>query len=191
MAEKQTVELIKLFREQMEQQMQQHKRDMDTLLKLFANAVPEQRMAQVFLTNQTATIYKQLANLATQQNPPKDINNLTMDEIVDFMKEQFDPKPFIVRERFKFWSDMQRKPGETLQELAARIRQDAATFDFPSITNPQDDVLRQRFICSVNNEAVLKALFKIKDTELDFARAVQVAIETEDAAKVAKETVYG
>ncbi|KAK7091479.1 hypothetical protein V1264_009152 [Littorina saxatilis] len=156
-----------------------------------ANSVPEQRKAQVFLTNQTATVYKQLANLATQQNPPKDINSLTMDEIVKFMKEQFDPKLFIVRERFKFWSDMKRKPGETLQELAARIRQDAATCDFPSIKNPQDEALRQRFICSVNNEAVLKTLFKIKDTELDFARAVQVAIETEDAAKVAKETVYG
>uniref|UniRef100_A0A0L8FPJ9 Uncharacterized protein n=1 Tax=Octopus bimaculoides TaxID=37653 RepID=A0A0L8FPJ9_OCTBM len=113
MAEKQTVELIKLFREQMDKQMQQHQRDMDALLKLFgarqvegdpsgyfsaastmvsippfaafdsatdlwpdywsrfrtfvaANAVPEKRMAQVFLTNQTATVYKQLANLATQ-----------------------------------------------------------------------------------------------------------------------------
>nr|KAG5685748.1 hypothetical protein BaRGS_011066 [Batillaria attramentaria] len=44
-------------------------------------------------------------------------------------------------------------------------------------------LLRQRFICSVNNEAVLKALFKVKDTELDFAKAVKIAIETEDAAK--------
>ena len=155
-----------------------------------ANAVPEQRQEQVFLTNQTAAVYKQLANLATQQTPPKDINKLTMSEIVNFMKEQFDPKLFIVRERFKFWSDMQRKPGETLQELAARIRQDAATCDFPSIEDPQDEALRQRFICSVNNEAVLKALFKVKDTDLTFARAVQVAIETEDAARVAKETVY-
>ena len=155
-----------------------------------ANAVPEQRQAQVFLTNQTAAVYKQLANLATQQTPPKDINKLTMPEIVNFMKEQFDPKLFIVRERFKFWSDMQRKPGETLQELAARIRQDAATCDFTSIEDPQDEALRQRFICSVNNEAVLKALFKVKDTDLTFARAVQVAIETEDAARVAKETVY-
>ena len=155
-----------------------------------ANAVPEQRQAQVFLTNQTAAVYKQLANLATQQTPPKDINTLTMSEIVNFMKEQFDPKLFIVRERFKFWSDMQRKPGETLQELAARIRQDATTCDFPSIEDPQDEALRQRFICSVNNEAVLKALFKVKDTDLTFARAVQVAIETEDAARVAKETVY-
>ena len=155
-----------------------------------ASAVPEQRQAQVFLTNQTAAVYKQLANLATQQTPPKDINKLTMSGIVNFMKEQFDPKFFIVRERFKVWSDMQRKPGETLQDLAARIRQDAATCDFPSIEDPQDEALRQRFICSVNNEAVLKALFKVKDTDLTFARAVQVSIETEDAARVAKETVY-
>ena len=156
-----------------------------------ANAVPDSRKAQVFLTNQSSSIYKQLANLAAQQSPPKGINDLSMDEIVNFMKDQFDPKRFIVRERFKFWSDMQRKPGESLQELAARIRQDAATCDFASIKDPQDEALRQRFICSVNNEAVLKALFKIKDDELNFARAVQVAIETEDAAKVAKETVYG
>ena len=123
-------------------------------------------------------------------DPPKDIHKLKMGEIENFLKEQFDPKRFIVRERFKFWSDMQRKPGETVQELAARIRQDAATCDFPSIKNPQDEALRQRFICSVNNEAVLKAVFKISDDQLDFAKAVQVAIETEDAAKVAKETVY-
>nr|KAG5702950.1 hypothetical protein BaRGS_034723 [Batillaria attramentaria] len=31
----------------------------------------------------------------------------------------------------------------------------------------------------------------VKDTELDFAKAVKIVIETEDAAKVAKETVYG
>ncbi len=156
-----------------------------------AHSIPEERKAQVFLTNQTSTTYKLLANLADQQTPPKDINLLTMDEIVNFMKDQFDPKRFIVRERFRFWSDMERKPGETIQELAARIRQDAATCDFASIKDPQDEALRTRFICSVNNEAVLKALFKIKDDELDFARAIRIAVETEDAAKVAKETVYG
>lgn len=59
-----------------------------------ANTMPDQCKAQAFLTNQMATIYKHLANLATQQNPPMDINKLTMEEI--FMKEQFDPKCFIV-----------------------------------------------------------------------------------------------
>ena len=114
-----------------------------------------------------------------------------MANISDFMKSEYDPKRFVVRERFKFWSDMSRKPGETLQELATRIRQDAATCDFSSIKDPQDEALRQRFICSVNNEAVLKALFRIKVDDLTFAKAIQTAIETEDAAKVAKETMYG
>ena len=45
--------------------------------------------------------------------------------------------------------------------------------------------------CSINNEAVLKALFKVKDKELTFSRAIEIAVETEDAAKVAKETVFG
>ena len=36
----------------------------------------------------------------------------------------------------------------------------------------------------------MKALFKLKDDELTFSRAVEIAVETEDAAKVAKETVY-
>ena len=51
--------------------------------------------------------------------------------------------------------------------------------------------MKTRFICSVGNEAVLKALFKIKDDQLTFQKAVQVAVETEDAAKVAKETIHG
>ena len=107
------------------------------------------------------------------------------------MKNQFDPARYIVRERFKFWSEMQRKPGETIHELAARIRQDAVTCDFPSIRDPLDEAMRTRFMCSVNNEAVLKALFKVKDSELSFAKAISTAVETEDAARVAKETVYG
>nr|XP_009860205.1 uncharacterized protein LOC104266220 [Ciona intestinalis] len=108
-----------------------------------------------------------------------------------FMKQQFDPKQFVIRERFKVWSNMQRKPGETVQELAARIRQDAGTCDFPSIQNPLDEALRTRFICSISNEAVLKAIFKVNADELTFTRAVEIATQTEEAAKVAKETVYG
>ena len=107
------------------------------------------------------------------------------------MAEQFDPKRFVVRERFKFWSDMKRKPGETIPELASRIRQDAATCDFQSIKDPLDEALRSKFICSVDNEAVLKTLFKLKDDELKFSNAIRVAQEVKEAAKVEKETVYG
>nr|CAB3263167.1 uncharacterized protein LOC104265771 [Phallusia mammillata] len=148
-------------------------------------------MAQVFLTNQTPVTYKLLSNLAGQSSPVKTVNDLSIKEIEGFMKEQFDPKRFVIRERFKFWSNMQRKPGETVQELAARIRHDAGTCDFPSIKDPLDEALRTRFICSIGNEAVLKAIFKINADELTFTRAIEVAMQTEDAAKVVKETVYG
>lgn len=78
-----------------------------------------------------------------------------------------------------------------VQELEARIHQDAATCGFAYIQDPQDEELHTRFIHSINTEAVIKALFKIKDSELGFVRAIPITIKAEDAAQVAKETVYG
>ena len=51
--------------------------------------------------------------------------------------------------------------------------------------------MRTRFVCSVGNQAVLKALSKFSDDDLTFLKAVEVALEMEIAAKVAKETVHG
>ena len=150
---------------------------------LTANSIPDNKQAQIFLTNQSNSVYKMLSNLAAQQQPVKSIHELTMNDIQTFMAEQFDPKRFVVRERFKFWSDMKRKPGETISELASRIRQDAATCDFQSIKDPLDEALRTKFICSVDNEAVLKTLFKLKDDELKFSNAIRVGITQSQTSK--------
>lgn len=158
---------------------------------LGANSVPNSKKGQVFLTNQLPEIFKLISNLAAQQSPPKTVSDLSLEEISDFMKDQYDPKRFVVRERFKFWSKSIRKPGESIQELAARIRQKAATCNFPEIKDPLDEAMRTNFICSINNEAVLKALFKVDDDKLTFSKAVDIAIEVEEAAKCAKETIYG
>ena len=83
---------------------------------------------------------------------------------------------------------MKRKSGETIQQFATCIRQAAATCDFTNIENPLDEVLRTRFICSIHNDTVLKALFKINDDELNFEKSCQVMTKTEEAAMVAKET---
>jgi len=156
-----------------------------------AHAVPDDRQAQVFLTKQTSTVYKLLSNLAAQETLPREINDLSMEQIVAYLKVQFDPTRFAIRERFKFWTSMQRRPGESIQELAARVRQAAATGDFASVADPLDEALRTRFICPVNNEAVLREFFKMRADELDFITVIYLAIQTEDAAKVAKERVYG
>ena len=69
--------------------------------------------------------------MAGQEDPPEDINKLSMESINAFMEQQYDPKRFVVQEPFRFWSNMQRKPGETAHELAPRIRHEAATCDSP------------------------------------------------------------
>eukprot|EP00731_Ephydatia_muelleri_P000958 Em0001g958a len=107
--------------------------------------------------------------MAVQQLPPKTINELDIDAIADYMWIQFDPT-------------------RVHSELTARI---AVTCDFTAIKDPLDEAMRTRFMCSINNEAVLKVLFKVKDSELTFAKAITVAVESIEAAKVAKETVHG
>ena len=109
-----------------------------------AHSVPVGKKPQVFLTNQASIIYKMLSNFACQESLAKTVNELTMPEIVDYMKVQFDPKRSIVRERFKFWSERKRKPGESIQELASRLGQDAAACDFPSINDPLEEALQGR-----------------------------------------------
>ena len=103
---------------------------------------------------------------------------------------KFQPKKICGTERFRFWTEVKQEPGESIQEFAQKIRGVASTCDFTSIENPLDEALRTRFICSVANEAVMESLFKIPEDELTFNRAVEVAIEVEEASKVAKATVH-
>ena len=90
--------------------------------------------------------------MAGQQTPPHDINNLSMADITRFMQIQLDPKRFIVRVRFKHWSDVLRKPKETPQELAARVRQQVATCDFASIKDQLEEALHRKRPYSLQNE---------------------------------------
>ena len=102
------------------------------------------------------------------------------------MKEAFDTKRFVIRERFKFWSCMDRKAGELIQEFVTRIRQEVAACDFSSLKDPLDEAVTTKFMCSVNNEAILKSLLNMKSSDITFNRAVEIAME---ATKAAKETV--
>ncbi|KAG8240133.1 hypothetical protein J437_LFUL007312 [Ladona fulva] len=72
------------------------------------------------------------------------------------------------------------------RRIDSRVRQGSGKCDFSSIRDPQDRAIRTRFICSVNNEAVLTAVFK--DYQLSFSKAIQISLEKEDAAEVVTET---
>ena len=145
----------------------------------------------MFLTNQSPTIYKLLDTLAGQQTPPIRGNDLSVTQIREFMEEQFDPKQFVVQERYKFWTSKIRQPGESPNDLAARLRQAAATCDFPSVKDWLDDSLRTAFVCKIDNEAVVKDCFQRKPQQLTFAKTVALANEIEGADRAAKITTYG
>ena len=112
-------------------------------------------MALVFLSNMTSGTYMLITNYASQQDLPTTANVMQFSDITDVMSSHYDPTQFTVKERYKFWSTIKRKSGETSTELTARIRQMAPTCDFPAIKNPLDEAMRTCFICAINNEAIL------------------------------------
>ena len=66
-----------------------------------ANSIPIEKTVKVFLANQSTTTYKLLCTMAGQQDPPEDINKLSMESINAFMVQQYNPKRFVVQERFR------------------------------------------------------------------------------------------
>ena len=155
-----------------------------------ANSVSDDKLALVFLTNQTSDTYKLINNYASQQDTFTTADNMQFSDISELMSQHYDPTKFTVRERYKFWSSIKRKPGETPTEPAARVRQLATTCDFPAIKNLLDEAMRTCFICAINNEAVLKSVFHEPEEKLTFSKAVDIATEVEEAAKTAKAQVY-
>ena len=114
-----------------------------------------------------------------------------MTQILEFLEGQFELKQFFVQERYKFWTWKIRQPGESPNDLAARLHQAAATCDFPSVKDWLDDSLRTAFVYEIDNEAVVKACFQRKPHELTFAKAVALANEIEGANRAVKITTYG
>ena len=153
-----------------------------------ANSISAGKSTQVFLTSQSPTIFKLLDTLAERLTPPVRANDLSMKQIRGFMEEQFDPKQFAVQERYKLWTLKKRQPGESLNDLAARIRRAVATCDFASVKDWVDDTMRTAFVCKVDNEAIVRACFQRKPDDLTFSKAVALAIEIEEADKAARWT---
>ena len=49
-----------------------------------------------------------------------------------------------------------------MPELAARIRQEASTCDFPSNKDVWDEAMRTQFFCTVKSEAILRLFSRSK-----------------------------
>ena len=107
------MELLKWQIDVQQRQIEEERKQTEVLIAAFIghtdkreqsspNSNLTDKKAQVFLTNQSRVNYKLLSNLASQQSPAKDINALTLEEIFEYLKDQFDPTQYLVRQQFKY-----------------------------------------------------------------------------------------
>ena len=58
---------------------------------LSVQSIPDEKQAQLFLSSQSRSTYKILSNLAFQRKTPCQVQELGLDDIETYMKEQYDP----------------------------------------------------------------------------------------------------
>ncbi|KII71820.1 hypothetical protein RF11_01364 [Thelohanellus kitauei] len=120
--------------------------------------LPFSPFSEIWTTYMARFITFVQANSITPEHIPLP-NNLTWEELCGIMTKNFDSYKFTARERHRLYTDINRQPGETPLELAARIREIAPSCNVPAIKDPLDEAIKTLFVCSVSNETVVKAIF--------------------------------
>ena len=110
-----------------------------------ANDVAEAKRVAVFLSVIGGSTYKLLRDLLAPTLPKEK----TLDEIVDTLKQHYEPKPVVIAERFRFHR-RQQAAGETVKDYVAELRRLATHCEFGSFLN---EALRDRFVCGLRSEA--------------------------------------
>ena len=106
---------------------------------------------------------------------PTDPITMSYNNIMQKLLEHFDPKPLTIVERFHFHK-REQSTSETLAEFMAEIRRLAAKCEFGTHL---DQVLRDRFVCSMRNEGVQRRL--LSESDLDLNKAIRIAFTMESA----------
>ena len=156
-----------------------------------AKSFSQAKKAIIFMDLQTPEIQKRVLTAAnTIDSAIVGPRQLTIKMVTDVMKANFEDEEFLIRERHKFWLSMGRKSGETIPQLASRIEEDGSTCDFRSVTNCQDESYRTRFLCSLENKSLLRAIFNQEAlASKTFHELVKFAQKYEDAEKAASKTI--
>ena len=93
-----------------------------------------------------ASTYRLIKTLSLPGKP----NDLSFADLVQRVKTHFNPKPSITIKRYEF-NTRKRKPGESIAECIAALREIAEHCDYGSSLN---DMLRDRLVCGTADERV-------------------------------------
>lgn len=134
-----------------------------------ANDISEGKQVATLLSVMGATTYSLLRNLV-QPEKPKD---KSYKDIVDTLKNHFEPKPLLIAERFRF-NHCNQRADEMVMEYAAELKQCAVSCEFGATL---DEASRDRFVSGIRNEACQRRL--LSESNLTFARAFEIALSME------------
>ena len=124
-----------------------------------------------------AKTYNLLRNLITPDKPA----SKGFKDIVKILQEHLNPKPLVIAEQFRFHNRNQ-KTTESIPEYMAALRRLSEHCQFG---DGLSDALRDRLVCGLKHEVTQKRL--LTERELTLARALEIAISMETAAKDALE----
>ena len=96
-------------------------------------------------------------------------------QLVEILKKHHKPKPLVKAESFNFHRWLQQTK-ESVKDFATELRHLTIHCELAYL----DEVLRDRFVCGLNNETIQKWL--LTEKELAFAGAIDIAHRMESAA---------
>lgn len=149
-----------------------------------ANGITEEaRKRSILLSVCGARTYKLIRNLATPRKP----GEIPYADLVKLVSDHHNPKPSIIVQRFKFHSHF-RKSGQSVANFVAELRQLSQHCEFGAVL---DDMLRDRLVCGINDDAIQRRLLSETTPKLDFKKALEISQGMETAASNAKDIQKG
>ena len=140
-----------------------------------ANGVKEEdgvRRRAIFLSVVGGKVFSLLEDLIA----PAKVDSISYKDIIKILLDHFEPAPSAIAARYHF-NRATRQAGESISAFVARLRHLAKPCVFLSVT--LDEMLRDRFVCGLQNEQVQAKL--LKEAELTLASAIEIAQLSESA----------
>ncbi|XP_070389369.1 uncharacterized protein [Dermacentor albipictus] len=138
-----------------------------------ANDTSEANQWDIFCASCATRVFSLLLDLLKPATP----HCKTLGELLAILRSHFNPAPPTLMERFCF-NNRSPREGEIHGEFSAALRGLASACIFG---DQLDSLLRDRFICGINNTAMRTRLLELPDLSLD--DTVKAALAMEDAAK--------
>ena len=138
-----------------------------------ANDVEQAKYAASFLSLIGPKAYKLVKSLVAPKKP----SECTYAYLTSTLKNHYTPQKIVIYERFKFLARAQ-KDNESVNDYVAALKELASTCEYG--TNlALEEMLRDRLVCGLKDEATQRHLLAIKD--LTFAQAYDAAVAREAA----------